>query len=123
VPLQKTPPKTKKKKSSFADRGVCQPTTLIRLGRKEEKNSMAGLSSSSSPPPLTDEEEYDSIRPKSSRLRYDRLGYISEEVMNELATDWKLRGESKGLLQSIWSRHPINPINKLGNKIILNQIK
>jgi hypothetical protein len=100
----------------------------IRMFRIDlgEKNSMAGLSSSSSsssPPPLTDEEEYDSIRPKSSRLRYDRLGYISEEVMNELATDWKLRGESKGLLQSIWSRHPINPINKQGNKIILNQIK
>jgi len=85
--------------------------------------ALSSSSSSSSSPPLTDEEEYDSIRPKSSSLRYDRLGYFTQEDLDKLKADWNLRGESSGILQGIWIRHPTNPINKQGNKIILNQIK
>lgn len=79
--------------------------------------TMAGLaasssssSSSSSSPLLTgDEIEFNRIRPEGSPLPYGRLGHFSEEAMNELATDWNLRGESKGIMQSIWNLHPSNP--------------
>jgi hypothetical protein len=82
---------------------------------------MAGLSSSSSsssPPPLTDAEEYDSIRPKSSRLRYDRLGYFTQVDLDKLKVKWFPEDpESSGILQGIWMCHPTNPINKQqGNK-------
>jgi hypothetical protein len=66
---------------------------------------------SSSTPSSTDGTKFNNIRDSSSSnstLSYADFGYFSEEAMNELATDWNLRGESKGRLQGIWKRHPEN---------------
>jgi hypothetical protein len=83
---------------------------------------MAGLSSSSSPPPLTeDESKFDKIHPEGSAMTYEDIGCVSEEVLNGLKKEWELSFEKHGILQSIWKRHPSNPINKQGKKRILNQ--
>jgi hypothetical protein len=68
---------------------------------------MAALSSSSSSSSAPDYQEmYGKICPSGSIVSYDMLGDSNEEAMNELATDWNLRGENKIILQSIWANHP-----------------
>jgi hypothetical protein len=82
------------------------------------------MSSSSSPPLTQDESKFDKIRlSKASDLSYADFGYFTQEDLNKLKADWDLSGESGGILQGIWMRHPTNPTNKQGNKIIFNQIK
>jgi hypothetical protein len=63
---------------------------------------LSSSSSSSSLPPLTeDEEEFKSILPETSSLRYDQLGYFTQVDLDKLKADWNLSGESGGILQGI----------------------
>jgi hypothetical protein len=76
----------------------------------------AGLLSSASPPLTKDESKFDKIHPEGSAMTYEDIGYVSEEILNGLKKEWELSFEKHGILQSIWKRHPSNPLNKQGKK-------